>query len=518
VVRSVAVLAALAALLPAVGGCGTGDGGGGGTGKAGDALSYLPRDADLVGFVSTDFESEAVQELDRQAGRSIFGGGIEEALREAAESVGLSFEDDVQPLLGNDLVVVMTAGGFAGEDDVEFVLALDTDNAEKLAEVAAQFPGAREGGEVDGATVYEGQEGTSFAVDGDVFVLAESRAGLEAALARSGGEHLTEDDVGEALSDLPTDGPIRGYANVAAFFEVDEVAEEAGGLRELPWFAAARTLGVAVDVEDDELLVDFAVTTDADRVDEDDLPLATGEESPEIVPSETEISGANRDQSRTTVFLLRAARAAFPESRFVQEVQEVESELGIDFEEEILGQFDGPSASLVSSDGDVFAARSQVRDPDALRETIRELEPHLPALVEGLQGLQSTGLAALFLLAPDAPVATQELTDVQVTPPSEPDGFYRVSGLTGAGPSEMVFGLVGDVFVVASDEERALRIAEADTTAVEGAEGAGVLRADLGSLLAGVDGEEFAPGLGELVASLEASEERLRGRVRVELR
>jgi hypothetical protein len=230
-----------------------------------------------------------------------------------------------------------------------------------------------------------------------------------------------------------------------------------------------------------------------------------------------EISGANRDQSRTTVFLLRALRAGYPDSRFVRAVAAVERELGIDFEQEILRQFNGPSASYVSSDGRVFAARSEVRDPEALRRVLPRIAPHLPALIEGLQGLQSEGMALLFLFAPDAPAAAP-LRAVRVDPPASEDGFFRVSGLTGEGPSELYFNVVGDVFVVASDEQRAREIAEADTVAAEGAQGAGVLRVDLAEL----DREEtaffFVPiGARELVASLEASVDRLRARVRIVL-
>jgi len=107
---------------------------------------------------------------------------------------------------------------------------------------------------------------------------------------------------------------------------------------------------------------------------------------------------------------------------------------------------------------------------------------------------------------------------VRVDPPATEDGFYRVSGLTGEGPSELYFNVVGDVFVVASDERRAREIAEADTVAVDGARGAGVARVDLTQL----DGQEaFLPllpiGPRELVASVEASLERLRVRVRIAL-
>jgi hypothetical protein len=61
------------------------------------------------------------------------------------------------------------------------------------------------------------------------------------------------------------------------------------------------------------------LNTDPDDVGEDDLPLATGDDAPEVLDRDGEIAGANGDQSQTTVFLLRAARAAYPDSRFVRE-------------------------------------------------------------------------------------------------------------------------------------------------------------------------------------------------------
>lgn len=262
--------------------------------------------------------------------------------------------------------------------------------------------------------------------------------------------------------------------------------------------------------------LDVSVLLDEDAVDEDDLPIVSGAEAPEIVLRPNEISGGNRNQSQTT-FLLRALRAAYPNSRFVKAADAVEQELGIDFEQEILRQFDGPSASYVSPDGRTFAARSEVRDPEALRAVLPRIAPHLPALVEGLQGLQSEGMALLFLFAPDAPAAAP-MQGVTVDPPATEDGLYRISGLTGDGPSELHLGLIGDVFVVASDEQRAREIAQADTEPAEGAEGAGVLRADLAQLSRSLDGFFFLPIPGkELVASLEASKEELRARVRVEL-
>jgi hypothetical protein len=250
-------------------------------------------------------------------------------------------------------------------------------------------------------------------------------------------------------------------------------------------------------------------------VDEADLPLATGAEAPEILRRDGEVTGGNRNQSLTTAFLFRAAEVAFPDSRFVRDVHALEQELGIDFVDEVLRQFDGPSASSVSVDGETFAARSEVSDPEGLKELLPRLGPHLPRLVTGLQGLQSEGQALLFIFAPDALVLQSDR--VRVTQEGD---LWRVTGLEGEGPDELWFGVLDDVFVVASTEELARQVATEETVEVEGARGAGVLRVDLSRApqdrLEELDLDDFGP-LGELVAWLEASEERLRGQVRVEV-
>jgi len=486
---------------------------------AGDALAYLPKDAGIVVLVSTDFGNEQWERFDRQIFRRFGQGSLENALEEAVEGEGnLSYEEDVKPLLGNDLVfgTLGEAGELVDDDggDGGFVAALEVSDGDR-AENALEKGGFQRTGEASGATLYRMNEDQVAAVEGDVVVGAEDEETLRRALeVRDGADHLTDDDLEEKLVDLPEDALVRAFGDLEDVGGIEELSE----FKSLPWVAAVRSFAAAVSMpEDDAVHIDAALVTDPSGLDEGDLPLATGEEAPEVVLREDEISGGNRDQSRTTVFLLRALRAGYPDSRFVRAVAEVERELGIDFEEEILRQFNGPSASYVSTDGRVFAARSAVRDPEALRGVLPRIAPHLPALIEGLQGLQSEGMALLFLIAPDAPAA-MPLRAVRVDPPATEDGFFRVSGLTGEGPSQLYFNVVGDVFVVASDEQRAREIAEADTVAVEGARGAGVIRVDLAELDRQETAFFFVPiGARELVASLEASVERLRARVRIVL-
>jgi hypothetical protein len=512
----------IAALVLAATGCGgTSSGGAGG---AGDALGYLAAGSTTVILVSTDVDGEQWELFDRRVYRPAVaedGGNdvdetLDEFLAQSARDVGLDWEDDVKPLLGNDIAVGIEgdAMGLLGGDGVFSVTAALETSGGDVEEVLdkAKFERA---GEANGATLYRSEEddGAMFAVEDGVLVWAEDEQVLRRALARRDeGGGFDQAAVDDALSDLPEESLVRALGSLERLQDQEQLRR----FVDLPLVQGLETWGLTAGFDGGNLNLDVAVQLDEDAVDEEDLPLVTGGESPEIVLREGELSGGNRNQSQTTAFLLRALRAGYPDSRFVKAADAIEKELGIDFEQEILRQFDGPSASYVSPDGRTFAARSEVRDPEALRAVLPRIAPHLPALVEGLQGLESEGMALLFLFAPDAPAAAP-MSGVKVDPPSTPDGLYRISGLTGEGPSELYLGLVGDLFVVASDEQRAREIAEADTVAAEGAQGAGVLRADLMRLQEAANALPFPIDGKELVASLEASTSELRARVRVQL-
>jgi hypothetical protein len=89
-----------------------------------------------------------------------------------------------------------------------------------------------------------------------------------------------------------------------------------------------------------------------------------------------------------------------------------------------------------------------------------------------------------------------------------------------AGTGEVVFGMIGDRFVVGSGEQRARQAAELEAEALDGARGAAAAWADLSTIpreaLTRVILFDTVP-LGELLAELEASTEGLEGRLRVEV-
>jgi hypothetical protein len=119
-----------------------------------------------------------------------------------------------------------------------------------------------------------------------------------------------------------------------------------------------------------------------------------------------------------------------------------------------------------------FGARSCLRDPAAMRKLLPRLAPHLPRIVTALQALGDEGLLALLLVAPDAPLTPAlPLGAITVEPPAAAsaggrESLYEIRGLRDgptraarAGPERVVFGMIGDRFVVASDRRTARRVA-----------------------------------------------------------
>jgi hypothetical protein len=515
-----AVAALLVVSLALLAGCGGDDGPETGNAEIPDALAYFPPDATSLTLLPTDLGSTQAKRLERLVKPSLDGRTLREALAETIEYEGrIDFARDVEPLLGGTAVVGIVPGV---DDDEAFVAALDTGDDERLRGLVGKL-GVGDGVEHRGATVFD-----AVAIDGPTLLVGSEPQALMAAIDRERDDRgASADTIDAALGDEATaDALVRSFGTGAALLQLPDVRAAV----EDPWIRALRGYGLVVELEQDAIEARARVRTDPDGLRDEDLPLETGSDSPAVGREDGVINAGNRNQSRTTVFLARLARRAFPDSRFVREVEALERDLGIRFEDEVLAQFNGPSASLAAPDG-AFAAVSDLADADRMRELLPRLAPRLPAILRGLQGLGNSGLVALLLFAPDAPLVPGALdalsAAIKVVPLGGDDDeelLFRIDGLNEsaagepafAGPGQIVFGMIGDRFVVASDERRAREAAEMETEQPDGAEGAAAAWADLSTFDADDIGLETAP-LGELVGSLEASTEGLEGRLRIEV-
>jgi len=560
--RLAAILLAAAACLASTA-CGSSDDGP-------EPARHLDPRSDAVVAIDLDYDSGNWQQVKRLYARAVQEGldageltppTLDGALGTLASSAGLSFPDDIRPLLGGTLQIGVRV------EPAEPLSASARDLLERLDPDATRWG--------DGGPRYFGRDGERLetaAVEAalrerderepvttlTVAYRVQDADALERVLDKLREQGLESRPI-EGIDDARRLGPgvavVGGDEIVAVLGDLGDEADAllrerlttTGEGPELPELGedivAARVaptlLAAALDREELERVLDssagrafrgadlrLAVEEDAARatarVDFEGLP---DEELPLPGPGTLELpagealASASADQSLTTVFLARLARELYPDSRFVRRVERLEAREGLRFEDELLRQFSGPSFTVLrpAADGAVeFGARSTLRDPAAMRALLERIAPDLPGILEGLQGLGSTGLTSLLLVAPDAPLTPSALgllaaVDVRRLAGGASEQLYEVTGLDergiAPGPDRVVYGLIGEAFVVASSPDLARELATMPTEPAP--EAATRLRVDVAALLERAAGrwlaEDEIAAVRALLESAEAS-------------
>jgi hypothetical protein len=496
--RVPALIAALLACAAVAVGCNGDDSS---SGPLESSLAYVPSSTPFVVAIDTDVEGDQIQALDDVLGRFPSGDSIARMLQEQIEqgADGVSYEDDVRPLLGNPFVVSATdpASFVSDSDEEDFVAAIQVDDTDALDSLIEKT-GAREDGEVAGATVYQ-DDGTTFAVEDDMVVFAASRDLLEASLERADGdEHLDLETFERSLEGLPGEGLARVYVDLQAL-----IRQEAGGeaAQQVDWVGALRTLGITATAEDDALEVEFNLRTESEGLTEEDLPLAAGDEAAPVVRIPGEVGFGLRDPSRLIAFFESAFQTLDPQGFGDYETgkRAISQRYDIDVDEDVFGQLTGDLSVSAAVNG-AFGARAEVEDPDAFSRTVDRLADALPELGEGL-GVND------------------------VVPRGD---LYEARLADGA---RFVFGVLDDVFVAGSDAARARAMASERPEDVSGASGSLVMAADAEEVALAVLRQEapelglgglfggglFARPLDELNGSVTTSTDGMRGSVRLTL-
>jgi hypothetical protein len=482
--------------------------------------------------------ARAIQEADVDAG-AFTPPTLDGALGAAAASAGLSFEDDLRPLLGGTLQVGVRVEPAEPLSDAarDLLERLDT-AANRIDEQGGARYFGRDGrplrgvsrAEVDAALQEQSRRRpmTTFTVSYRV----EDPEALTRVLDKLRGQGLEPRPI-EGIEDARS--LARGVAVVGGDTLVGVLAQggeesdrllrerlgASGEGPELPALgedfvavrAAPTLLGAALDRDElgralsssagralrgaearlrlEEDAARAGARVDFDGLAPDELPLAGP--GPLALPPGEGVASASANQSLTTVFLARLARELYPDSRFVRRVERLEQAEGLRFDDEVLRQFSGPSFTVLRPTGageTEFGARSTLRDPAAMRELLARIAPGLPGILEGLQGLGSFGLTGLLFVAPDAPLTPAAfglLAAVRVSRlaggPSEE--LYEVRGLDSSGfrpgPDSVIYGMIGDAFIVASTPELAREVAAMPSEPAE--EAATRLEVDVAAVL-----------------------------------
>jgi hypothetical protein len=429
------------------------------------ALAYVPPDTPFAVAIDTDVEGDQYQAVNDILGRFPSGDNVGRLLQQEIEQSadGVSYEEDVRPLLGNPFVVSATdpATFVDGSEDDDFVAAIqvaDTDALDGL--IDKTDPQERD--EVAGATVYE-DDGSFFAVEDDMVAFAGSRELLDTALERADGDdHLDLDTFEQSLEGLPEEALARIYVDLQALIEQDPETQAA---RRVEWISALRSLGITASAAEDEVTVEFNLRTESEGLSDEDLPLAAGDEAAQVVRIPGEIGFGLRDPSQVIAFFESAFQAVEPADFGEYEAgkRAISQRFDIDVDEDLFGQLTGDMSVTVAVDG-AFGARAEVEDPEAFAETVDRVAEAMPQLAAGLG-----------------------VTDVRRS-----GRLYEASLADGG---RFFFGVSDDVFVAGSSPARAGAMATRQPEDVDGASGSLVTTADAEELAIQVL-RQVAPELG----------------------
>ena len=235
--RLTAILLALAATALLLAGCGDDGGDDGGTAEA-DLARYAPADALAFGQIAVKPEgslSDSVNSiLERFPNGDRAGDELVKSLNESLADDGLTYEDNIEPWLGQNVGGYITGLDFAGDgepqvSDDQFVVLIEaTDEDRALQELTEN---AKKDGKVrtqpyKGVEITEqvtGDDPATFAVSGGVVLLSGSVAGVRGALDATEGETLDSNpDLNGFLSDRQGDTMAVGYADVAGIIDAVE--------------------------------------------------------------------------------------------------------------------------------------------------------------------------------------------------------------------------------------------------------------------------------------------------------
>ena len=499
--RFVAFLAALALCVVVVG-CG-----GGHDDKTvtplDDALGYFSKDAPFVASVETDPDGQQIKEISQLVGR--FPGA--DILRQRLQGLTrfpFVRSDDVRSQLGAPLVVGLLRPAAGSELSTPLIVAMRMKHPLRAKQFLLRQPGFRGSGKSSGVRIYENpNENRYAAVDGDAVVAATDRGILEQALAMKRSDNrMRESTFKRDLAKLPSGGLVQVSADPRALIGADARLRPALSVK---WIASLRRLGAVLKASSTGITLDFRAATDKSAISDGDLPLAPKAGDLPLIGKRGEVEVGLREPSRLARLAFQIAHAIAPRRMALLKALEPR---GIDLERQLPHHLNDAGVVAWDPVTHAVAARADLNEAGDVKSALTQLTPALPA-VGALFGIKGLGVAT----------------------PEAGENFYALarpntmgaSGAGGTGGRTVIFGVVGNSLVAATDASRAAALASAAThTAPGGAKGAAVVSVNARELAGKLLAKElqgaaglFAPlavaSLRDFTGVLAISREALRG-------
>ena len=352
-----------------------------------EALSFVPRDALFAAIIDTDAGSDEVKgALDlvrRFPGGTIALGRVEDAISQD----GLSYQDDVRPVLGNPIAVA--AAGPDNHDAILAGVAKDSAALDRLL-ARARAGGFRPRGAHGGFSVLVDAQGAALARDGDTVVAASDLPALDAAIDRHArGRGIDPDALEKLRGDLPSQALVTGYGSIS------RLLAQPGAQRSqsVPWLAALKGYAFTIRGSEAGLTFDGRLDTSDGHVTPGDLPIAAGPDLPDVVTLPGHATLGLRDPAQTLRFLLGTYTklAPGPAARFRAAEARIRAATGVDLERLLVaGMTEDATLSVDPLSGQVLL-RAGLRNPIATHAALTRIGDLVPALLAGA-GLHGTSV------------------------------------------------------------------------------------------------------------------------------
>ena len=137
--------------------------------------------------------------------------------------------------------------------------------------------------------------------------------------------------------------------------------------------------------------IDFNMGTDSGGLSDADLPLAAGDESPEVAERAGEFGFGLRGIDQIFKFGESSAQAVNPSEFGSYETAKgtIEKQLKLDIEKDVFEQLSGDITASASPDGGRSGLKAEVKDPAAFRKTLAAVTRVLPAIAQSSGGARA---------------------------------------------------------------------------------------------------------------------------------
>ena len=331
-------------------------------------LSYFPSSSPFVMTLVTDPGSAAVKQGQALVGKFPDGSLGEAALMSKLQQVGINYDADVRPVLGNPVAFGLAADRLAGGARNQFLLAWITKDPAKLSSLIKKvFRGAPSAGTHDGATLYQ-LSSAALGVSGATLLLGSSTGLIEAALDR----HANRSGIGQSqysreMAGLPQNTLIQTFGSLNGVLSRPSAAKA----RRVPWVAALRGYAAAITANSSGLTFRYRLDTSGAPLTSSQLPVAEGTSAPALAGTDP-IIGAVTDPAHAIKFLEAAEQLTSPSryAAFEKRQANVRRRTGVDLND-LPSMLTGDL--IVQSDTHKTMARAVVSDPAAANRTLAKL-------------------------------------------------------------------------------------------------------------------------------------------------